>query len=413
MTRGSFPTARGPAAYAASPVQGPSRIPFSGQTTNQDHGLNEVLVTAQRQKKSRFFRLTPWGKALLLFAAVILFAAMTTGRNVVYLLFSFILSFLVVSSVLATISLSRLRVERVLPRHIFSGKPFLVETRLTNHKQFFPSFSLLVSNVLNRKELEGRYILKLPARSSMALTHKYLIERRGRYIFHGVRLSTTYPPGVFLKGYVVVDPQTIIVYPPIVRLHPHFLNDIASDAGNRVRRTGLSSDLYGFRKYQDGDDSRFINWRLSAKTRKLLVNQYSHEENVRICIVLDNLVHSISESSRRRFESAVTFAASLCSFFIERGYKVKFLSRNAEFPYGEGNVHLFDILRHLALIEPTTGENATVDPYIPDRLQSGVGILLYYDVRPAGAGQFTRAFDYAKWRESLWKPAVSTSLSEY
>ena len=350
----------------------------------------------QHQKKSRSFRMTAWGKAMLLFSAVILFAALTTGRNVVYLLLSFVVSFMLVSAFLATINLYRLRIERILPQHIFSGRPFLVETKVANNKRFFPSFSLKVGNVLNGNDLMGRYVLKLPAQSSMSVHHKYLIDRRGRYTFDGPKVSTTYPPELFLKGYQIKDRETILVYPRLVRLHPHFLNDMASDIENQVNRSGLGTDLYGFRKYQDGDDSRFINWRLSAKTNDLLVTKYCHEENLRICLVFDNLMHRTDEASREKFESAVTFAASLCAYFIERGFKLKFVSRDWELPYGEGNKQLYPILEHLALIEPTTGEDATVDLYASTVLESGVGLLVYCDATPPKSGDFARAFDGAK-----------------
>jgi len=353
-------------------------------------------MASRHKKKSRFFRLTRRGKALLFFSAVILLAAMTTGRNVVYLIFSLILSFMFVSAMIAAITLHCLRVSRLVPQHIFSGNPFLVETRVANDKQFFPSFSLMVSNILNQKELKGRYILKLPPQSSVSVAHKYLIERRGRYTFHSVKVSTTFPPELFLKGYLVMEPETIIVYPRLVRLNPHFLNDMVSEIENQVNRAGLGTDLYGFRKYQDGDDSRFINWKLSAKTRDLVVTTYCHEQSLKVCVVFDNLLHRIDQSSRERFESAVTLAASLSSFFIESGFKVKLVSRNDELPYGQGTKQLYEILRYLALIEPTTGENATVDPYSPEILESGMGFLVCCEGKSRNIGNFARVFDAAK-----------------
>lgn len=352
-------------------------------------------MAKSRQKKSRFFRLTLWGKALLFFSAVILFAAFTTGRNVIYLLFSLIVSFMSVSAVLGTLSLCRLRVARLLPRHIFASRPFLVETSLTNEKRLFPSYSLVVSNVLNRKELEGRYILKLPASSSVSVAHKYLIERRGKYTFHGVKVTTAYPLGLFLEGYLAMQPETILVYPRLVQLNPHSFNAMVSEIENQVNRAGLGTDLHGFRKYQNGDDSRFINWKLSAKTRDLILNKYCHEQSLKVCVVFDNFMHRIDQVSREKFESAVSLAASLCSFFIERGFKVKFVSRNRQHAYCEGTEHLYRILRDLAVIEPTTGEDAAPDLYSPHILESGVGLLVYCEARPRRTGNFARVFDGA------------------
>jgi len=348
------------------------------------------------QKKSHILRITGWGRILLFFSAVILFAALTTGRNVIFLLFSLLISFIFVSSILATVSLYRLGVERLVPRHIFSGKPFLVETRVTNDKEFFPSYSLVVRNVLNRKELQGRYILKLPAKSSVSVAHKYLIERRGRYSFHGIKITTTYPLDLFLKGYLIMDPETIIVYPRIVRLNPNLLNAMVSEIENQANRAGLGTDLYGFRKYQDGDDSRFINWKLSAKTRELIFTKYCQEQNLKVCVAFDSLMHRIDENSGERFESAVTFVASLCSFFLEGGYKVKLMTRSETIPYGEGNKQLYKILRHLALIEPAMGQEATVDVYAGDHLESGIGLLVRCEGEPGNRGNFSHVFNAAR-----------------
>ena len=353
----------------------------------------------RRQKKSHILRITSWGRMLFLFAVVILLAALTTGRNVIFLLFSLLVSFVFVSSLLATISLNRLRVERLVPQHIFSGKPFLVETRVTNEKEFFPSYSLVVRNILNRNELQGRYILKLPAKSSISVAHKYLIERRGRYDFQGIKVTTTHPMGLFLKGYVVKDSEPIIVYPRIVRLNPNFLNAMVTEIENQVNRPGLGTDLYGFRRYQHGDDSRFINWRLSAKTRDLIFTKYCQEQNLNVCIAFDTVTPRVDEESQQKFESAVTFVASLCSFFIESGYKVKLVTPHEAIPFGEGNKQLYRILRHLALIEPAVAPESPLDVYSREHLEGAVGLLVTCNGNLGNRGNFTRVFNVARMEE--------------
>ncbi len=314
---------------------------------------------------------------LLFFSTVILLAALTTGRNVIFLIFSMLVSYVFVSSILGTISLYRLRVERLVPQHIFSGKPFLVETKVTNNKKFFSSFSLVVSNILDRRELPGRYILKLPAQSCVSVAHKYLIEKRGKCAFRGIKVTTTYPLDLLFKGYTVVLPEPIIVYPRIVRLNPNFLNAMVSEIENQVNRPGMGTDLYGFRKYQDGEDSRFINWRLSAKTQNLLVTKFCQEENLRVCVLFDNTMEMTDQHSAERFESAVTFVASLCSFFVETGFKVKLVTRNEAIPYGEGNKQLYRILTHLALIQPATPDDATVNVYSAEHPEQGIPLLVH------------------------------------
>jgi len=115
-----------------------------------------------------------------------------------------------------------------------------------------------------------------------------------------------------------------------------------------------------------------------------------------VCVVFDNLLHRIDESSREKFESAVTLAASLCSFFIDRGYKVKLVSGDKGIPYGEGDEQLYEILEHLALIEPKTGEEASTDFYSPGIMESGIGLLVYCEEKPRDIGNFSHVFDGAK-----------------
>lgn len=330
---------------------------------------------------------------LFLFAMVLLLSALTTGRNVIFLLFSLVLSFLFVSSLLATLSLTRLHVERLLPQHIFSGKPFLVETRVTNEKEFFPSYSLVARNILNRNELQGRYILKLPARSSISVAHKYLIERRGRYDFQGIKVTTTHPLDFFLKGYVLKVSQTIIVYPRIVRLNPNFLNAMVTEIENQVNRPGLGTDLYGFRRYQHGDDSRFINWRLSAKVQNLIFTKYCQDQNLNVCIAFDTFMAPADKESAHNFESAVTFVASLSSFFLESGYKVKLITPEEAIPFGEGNKQLYRILKRLALIEPAVAPESSLDVYSRNHVEGAVGLLVTCNGNRGNRGNFLRVFN--------------------
>jgi uncharacterized protein (DUF58 family) len=347
----------------------------------------------QRLKKSRIFRTTSWGRILLLFAMVLLLSALTTGRNVIFLLFSLLLSFLFVSSLLATISLSRLRVQRLLPKHIFSGKPFLMETRVTNEKEFFPSYSLIVRNLLNQEELQGRYVLKLPAKSSVSVAHKYLIEKRGRYEFQGIKVTTTHPLDLLLKGYVLKASETIVVYPRIVRLNPNFLNAMVTEIENQANRPGLGTDLYGFRRYQHGDDSRFINWRLSAKNQDLIFTKYCQDQNLNVSIVFDTLMPAVDEESLQRFESAVTFVASLSSFFLESGYKVKLVTPDKAIAFGEGNKQLYRILRHLALIGPAVAPESPLDVSSRDHVKDAVGLLVTCNGNRGNRGHFLRVFN--------------------
>lgn len=56
---------------------------------------------------------------------------------------------------------------------------------------------------------------------------------------------------------------------------------------NRTRLKGYGIDFDQIRDYQLGDDIRFIDWKSSARTNKLLVKQYIHEHTKTVMLLVD------------------------------------------------------------------------------------------------------------------------------
>ena len=56
---------------------------------------------------------------------------------------------------------------------------------------------------------------------------------------------------------------------------------------SRSAQKGSGFEFNQIREYQVGDDVRFIDWRASARSNKLLVKEYIEERNRTIMILLD------------------------------------------------------------------------------------------------------------------------------
>jgi len=55
----------------------------------------------------------------------------------------------------------------------------------------------------------------------------------------------------------------------------------------RTKKQGTGFEFHQLRDYQQGDDIRFIDWRSSAKSKKILVRQYIEDRNRSIIIATD------------------------------------------------------------------------------------------------------------------------------
>src|SRR5262247_3144202 len=74
--------------------------------------------------------------------AVVVFAAINTSNNLLYMVLSALLSVLLLSGFLASLNFRQLRADLRVPSHCFAGEPFPASVQIHNGKKVFPSFSL-------------------------------------------------------------------------------------------------------------------------------------------------------------------------------------------------------------------------------------------------------------------------------
>jgi uncharacterized protein (DUF58 family) len=349
------------------------------------------------------------GVLFMVFLAVIGVAAWNTSNNLLYLILSALLAFLVAANLIGRMSLADLSIQLRFPDHIFAGEPATIIVTLTNHKHIVPAYSLLIEAVseessgkrykknkpkdddseeADEQPEDGHEIGKLayfvltPPRASARSRVDYTFERRGCYPIKGFRISTKFPAG-FLKKWRRIDATgEILVYPKPKPLDDfyHALPILAGQIQSAVRGSG--DDLYAIRRYHPSDHMRNIDWKATAKSRELMVREHTREDDRRLTIVLDTarparpfLKPSQSDENiedknktvdeeaasqefeldgfEERFEQAVVMAASLANHFILEHAEVELITPDPRLnaASGSGPDHLYKILRSLARVK--------------------------------------------------------------
>ena len=85
---------------------------------------------------------------------------------------------------------------------------------------------------------------------------------------------------------------------------------------HRSPKKGFSVEFAEFRPYQPGDDLRFIDWRVVARSDKWMIKQFQEETNTRAAIVLDvsrsmDWTGSPERLTKLRYAEQVTAAIAL------------------------------------------------------------------------------------------------------
>lgn len=338
------------------------------------------------------FEPTSGGGVFLVIIVVVGFAAWNTGNNLLFLVFSLLVSTLFVGWIAARASLRDLTVSARFPDHIFAAEPAPVIVTLRNTKRVLPSFSILVEargptgdvNNRRRKRYAKRvlaYFSYVPHHAAAEQRVDQLFPQRGHVLIDGFELSTRFPFGFFRRRRRLrarnVD---IIVYPkPAVisdELHllPMYAGRIPS------LRRGAGHDLFSLRDYQPQDDLRHIDWKATARSRRLTVREFTSEDERRITIVLDTrLPAAPDDEMKERFERGVVHAASLLKHFVDERAEVRLVLGDEAGPFGSGTEQLYRCLRRLALVTPLAdGESHSEELEIAGRdvVQHDYAILL-------------------------------------
>ena len=323
----------------------------------------------RRLRPRRRLRLTREGRLYLAITIGIGLAAINTGNNLLYLLLGWLLSLIVASGALSNMTLRALAVSRRPPPRIHAGRPFLMEIALENRKKRRASYSIEIEDLAAGKPVDKRcYFLKLPAGKQQRASYRHTFHRRGLYTLDGFRISTRFPFALFAKSRDVTVTDEILVYPAIrpVPLPPSRARRLGDAPQHKLGRRG---EFFGLREYKDGDDSRAIHWRSSARGGRLLVRELEEEAQRRVVLEVDNAIADPADPTQLdALEETVSHAASLAVAYLRAGFAVKLAARGAGVPLGAGAAQEQRLLRALALLPPaapgTAMSGGPPDPHI-------------------------------------------------
>ena len=115
---------------------------------------------------------------------------------------------------------------------------------------------------------------------------------------------------------------------------------------------GFSVGITEYRPYSVGDDPRYLDWKLVARTDRFFIKKYEDETNLRAHLLVDGS-RSMSFGSRgyTKAEYAATFAATLAYFLHHQGDAVGLLTFDETvreyLPGAESSGHLRQLISRL------------------------------------------------------------------
>ena len=352
------------------------------------------------------FEFTVGGALIIVLMVIVAFLAWQSGNNLLFLILSFLASSLVVGFIVGNICLKKLDVKMRFPETIFAGEVTPILVSLHNRKRVFPTLSVVaqvsgrereksilmdeIMEILPEKWADKitrppilkhtlDYFVHIPRRRTVENKAEHIFQKRGRFIIKDFELTTKFPFGFFRHRRRLSAQETeIIIFPQIAPVSDVTI-DLPIEIGKLItNKKGLGQDLLGMRDYQPLDDLRRVDWKATARTRRLIVREFSAEDDQRVTVIFDTRLQSDEKDKKlslrekieaeqkgknispvsERFEKGVSRTASLLAHFTEQQSEIRLIIDGKIGEFGIGAIHLNECLKRLAVIDPNFDESA-------------------------------------------------------
>ncbi len=282
------------------------------------------------------------GLVFVLLCLAIGAAAVNTGNNVLYFIFSIMLGMIVVSGMVSRRMLQGLEPVIQFPDHFFSGVANVCYVSVLNRKKRLPSIAIrFVVRDHAFTSISRNFFFINPGEQASGFT-KVFFSRRGIFRLAELELQTQFPFSFFLKIRRYVTDQTVRVYPKIYRFSEDVFSRFAHGVLTESPYRGDSQQLLHLRDYSHLDSSNRIHWKASAKADKLMVKEFQKEQGRDLYLYFDCFPKSLPDETAER---AISFLASLAFLFSERDITARIVLADHAFTISDT---ILPLLQHLA-----------------------------------------------------------------
>lgn len=214
------------------------------------------------------------------------------------------------------------QVQRELPEALALGVSREVGLRLQTTEPMRVQVFDLVPGGWPLESLPQR--VQLRPGHACALHYTLQPQQRGRFRFEGVQLRIRSPWRLWWQQRTLPPLLDVRVYPNFVPLTRFAL--FSADQASRLvgahvkRRRGEGTDFHQMREYRVGDSLRQLDWKATARARKLISREYQDEKNQQLLLMLDSGRRMLaSEGGLSHFDHALNASLVVAYLALRQG----------------------------------------------------------------------------------------------
>lgn len=325
--------------------------------------IPRLVRAVLRERQRTGYEVTREGGAYLLITILLAVAAVNTGNNLLFLILAVLLAGMLVSGIVSKAVIGGLRIDWTLPEHVFAGEAAPASLVIRNLKRLMPSYSLAIAARPRKKGdrndhkdgsplAASAYAPFVPARGRVRQDVELRFPRRGLYQADCFEVSSRFPFSILRRKRSFPAGREILVLPPVRNPADSDPEQPPARGELEAPRKGYGAGLYSLRDYQPGDPARHVDWKATAKARRLIVREFAREEEPRLVIWFDARVEELNESTRERFESDINLCARMVWAASQDQCLLQFTGGSLKTPLVSAAEIVYTVLEELAILEP-------------------------------------------------------------
>lgn len=182
-------------------------------------------------------------------------------------------------------------VDRETPRVASLGKPHPVTLIVSNYSRSARFVSVRDDAPHELKATPDDFQLSLASRSRAVLQYQLHSARRGAFTLPATHLRVRSRWGFWQRFLEYDVPSTIHVYPDMKQVSQYAMlaraNRLSLLGVRRTRKIGQDNEFERLRDYTPDDNYKHIDWRTTARRRKLTVKDFQANQSQRLIFMLD------------------------------------------------------------------------------------------------------------------------------
>lgn len=207
------------------------------------------------------------------------------------LLFYILIIFLVFDIILLFWMVRGLELQRLTPEKMSNGDQNQIDISIKNNYAFGVSTEI-IDEIPAAFQIRDFFMQKsINSGQELQLNYTLRPTFRGLVSFGKTHVYAASPIRFVKRKFTYDNDTKVPVYPSFIQMKKYellaFSNKLFQHGLKKVRRLGHTMEFEKIKEYVAGDDIRTVNWKATAKTNKLMVNQYQDERSQSVYCIVD------------------------------------------------------------------------------------------------------------------------------